>query len=1515
MSEEGQADGVTAFAPLPAVAQAARELASALARAGVATGGNPLLECDRDVFMSRWRDLRRNAAPGEPLIVHYAGHGTRAASGGLFLAAAGATGTDELLVDTCVSFGQLLEAAAVSGRPVLFLLDVCEAGQAVIQQQLAEIAARRPQEAEQGVWIIGACASDTATYGARFTTATTEILHRLTDGDLDLSSGEEFVPIATLAQEINRHLARADAACGRPRQRVVHTPQIHADTQSPPFFRNPAHRLQAGLPSGLDPSLRELALACSPGLDPLHFAGRAAGNPTATDILFSGRTSHLQRIQDWTHRTGTEQSRLLAVTGGPGSGKSALLGVTACLLHPELEDTRQAQNVARAVEHFDPRRSDTVLAVHARQLTVQQITDSLRHQLRRQRATTHSGPAPAPPAGEPDGADTAALVAELRQALDVLLVVDALDEATDPAAVLNELLLPLTDTRGTDGTGCRIILGTRPWWDTLPTLRHHLDRYPAAELDLDPSTADDRRTLADDLDTYLRKLLLPRSRFPRTQVRHIAERLAQYSDHGAFLVAALYADHLRTTPARAPAGPPCTVTEVFDLHVDGLAATEPWIRPVLEVLGRARGQGMPLDLVHHAALAHRPPDPGHPAPQLRDTRRVLTKAAFYLRTSPDSDHRLLYRYFHQSLTEHIRDQSDPAAIHRALIGAAPHTPDGAPDWEQAQPYLLRHAADHAREADDGALDHLLEDPRFLVHAEPDTLTPHLLFAGSDKAVLHARVYRTTAAHDPERLRSRVRRDFLALDAASWQAPELARALSRTSLEGQPAAVLPLWATHRISHPTLLHTLTDDTGEARYVVTATFSDGTPIAVTLSDRTAVVWDLATGARLHTLAGHSAWVDAVATAVLPEGTPIAVTCGADATAVVWDLVTGAALHSLTGHTGTARSVTTGVLFDGTPIAVTLSDRIAVVWDLATGARLHTLAGHSAWVDAVATAVLPEGTPIAVTCGADATVIVWDLVTGAALHSLTDCRVRMNAVATAVLPDGTAVAVATSDDLTGTDVTAAVWDLTTGSRLHTLAGHARRLNGVITAVLPDGTAVAVTLGDRTAVVWDLTTGTELHTLAGHTDSVYAAATTILADGLPIVLTSSADATAMAWDLTTGNHLQTLTGHTGHIQHVAVAVVPNGAPLAVTSDTGTAIVWNLSALLHPLSGHSADVLSVTAGALRDGTSVAVTAGADRTVVVRDLTTGSRLHTITGPAESVSAVATANLPDGTPLAITLTRHAAIVWNLTTGTRLHTLTGNTRRKFAVATGRLPDGTAIILTAGNEGASVWDLTTGTRLHTLEGHSLWAEAVAVTALPDGTPLAVTAGYEEAVVWNLATGTRLYGLTGHGTWVEVVATAALPDGTPLAVTIGNGEALIWDLSAGTRRHSLTGLTTWPEDVATAALPDGTPLAVIVSEGPTADVWDLTTGARRHTLRGHAERVNAVTATSLCDGTPLAVTTGADRAVLVWDLTTGAEVARFHLPHPGTSAWATPSGCLLGYGCETAYLSWDGVWPPGAHG
>ena len=153
----------------------------------------------------------------------------------------------------------------------LFLLDVCHGGTAArLPWQLLTA------DGSSRVWVIAACEQDRNAFDGRFTRALIEVLTDIAAGAVDINPTVEFVPLSTVARQVNRRVLAASA--GRSTQRVTSSVlDIGADEPQLPFFPNPRFRRGVGGDTRVDAGVAPFADDLDPGVDPWHFSGRAAG--------------------------------------------------------------------------------------------------------------------------------------------------------------------------------------------------------------------------------------------------------------------------------------------------------------------------------------------------------------------------------------------------------------------------------------------------------------------------------------------------------------------------------------------------------------------------------------------------------------------------------------------------------------------------------------------------------------------------------------------------------------------------------------------------------------------------------------------------------------------------------------------------------------------------------------------------------------------------------------------------------------------------------------------------------------------------------------------------------------------------------------------------------------------------------------------------------------------------------------------------------------------------------------
>ncbi|MCX5389738.1 AAA family ATPase [Streptomyces sp. NBC_00094] len=561
---------------------------------------------------------------------------------------------------------------------------------------------------------------------------------------------------------------------------IHQTARAHVETEGYAFFsfENTGYRPEARYDEGDVAELAaRLARTGTEGIRrradlETHFAPRGQGfehmAPGRHGSYFVGRTAELDRIGHWLADDGRDRRRGLVVTGGPGVGKSALLG--KLLL----------RSGARTAEPPAP------TAIHARHRFLEDLVAGV--------------------------ADAAGLTADTPQALlgalaarraPLHLIVDALDEAgeahgddTEARRITEDLLRPLLRV-----PCVRLLVGTRP---------HVLDAFDGEDtvvLDLD----DTRESSGRDIAHYARRLLQapdgPGSRGPyddptaETVAREIAARV-----HGSFLSARIAARYLGRAARPIDTAEPdwhARVPEVGETpgvtflrvlrhqlgadHARGLA--------LLAALALAEGPGLPPDRVWRTiagacttgpsgtgAARSAGPSAARSGPSAafawEDIAWLLGAAGEHLVEELDADGRSVYRLYHQAYADALRTTLDDGVrdrVARALARLVPEGPHG-PDWAEAPPYVRRHLAEHAEGTE--LLDVLALDPEYLLTAGTSALQRVLNRATTEQARAAARAVGHCAALLHTRTDPGTRAAQLRLSAFQSGAEELAAAVRR-----------------------------------------------------------------------------------------------------------------------------------------------------------------------------------------------------------------------------------------------------------------------------------------------------------------------------------------------------------------------------------------------------------------------------------------------------------------------------------------------------------------------------------------------------------------------------------------------------------------------------------------------------------------------------------------------------------------------------------------------------------------
>jgi WD40 repeat protein len=650
------------------------------------------------------------------------------------------------------------------------------------------------------------------------------------------------------------------------------------------------------------------------------------------------------------------------------------------------------------------------------------------------------------------------------------------------------------------------------------------------------------------------------------------------------------------------------------------------------------------------------------------------------------------------------------------------------------------------------------------------------------------------------------------------------------------------------------------------------------------------LPTGARpeLVLQTGHGDRITALAFS--PDGKYL-LTGSADKTAILWDAATGRQLRKFQGHS----SMVSAVAFDadGKRVLTGAKDRTFAMWDVRTGARLPGVRDLPGGVADLA--FHPGGGLVACLCTQEKFYA----------HRSGDLAFLWNLEAKKVkwAHKGAFHGIAFSTDgrelLTGgARVTA--WDVETGKpRRSFAAGDGPTVTAPVFS--PDRRRVLVRPklnGDRAALL-DAASGEKIQTfqMGG---GAYPCG--ISPDGSQVLVASSSgiNGELSLFDVKTGRELRTWRTPFGGGEHIG-AISPDGRRVAGMggepfSTSIVAVLWDAASgkEVTRFVGRTAPVTSLAAGP--GGRLLA--GGRDCTATLWDAAVGRQARTFKYDFDHLFSVNTVALSaDGKQALIAsyekregepTSRPSLALWDTQTGEKVREFSGF---DFEVKSAAFsPDGKKV-LGASMDKVALFDVEKGQRERTIRSYSAEFKGAifdAAAFVPGGKQILTVsgagvggAGGEElfrttVALWDLDTGKPVRTFearTDHPEFHQGRGNppplAVSPDGKCFVAPSENKMALVRDLAGGRRLQALAH----GGALAAAAFSRDGRLLLTGATDRLARVWDAQSGRLLRIFQGHADSVTAVAFGP--DGRQV-FTGSADGTVRLWDLASGDELGAF---------------------------------------
>jgi WD40 repeat protein len=542
-----------------------------------------------------------------------------------------------------------------------------------------------------------------------------------------------------------------------------------------------------------------------------------------------------------------------------------------------------------------------------------------------------------------------------------------------------------------------------------------------------------------------------------------------------------------------------------------------------------------------------------------------------------------------------------------------------------------------------------------------------------------------------------------------------------------------------------------------------------------------------------------------------------GYDRTARLWDAATGELQVTLSGHTeGLWAAVFTP---DGRQVLTASADRTARLWDAATGVPLTTLWRHDYPISCVD--VSPDGSTFAASAytlrqdpsGIVGLVKLFDAGTHEELATLQAGNKPISLIRFS--PDGKRLAAASWDS------NVHVWDVASGELKASLSLQLDDEYSAADALAwsPDGTRLAASGKNGVVMVFDTASGKKVGQLRGHVGAVGGLA---FHPGGALLASGGEDGTVRLWAVGSGAPLVVLHGERGFVHGMTFSL--DGTVLHTVSSSGTLRSWAGDPSVYRASNAMGHEASYAIAIDPSGTKL-VSGNHDSRLRLFSLRDGETLYEFEVSDSPVIDVAYA--PDGKRLAVCLQSGAGRIVDAGSGALAFDLGDELQTTTGLAWSH--DGHFVALLDGDDTVAVFDARTGSQIvRSSPGPEVRNGAMGRPGFSPDDRVIIAPFATEARLLDPVTGVEILRLPGPGG--RMSTTQFLPDGRRAAGLTQSGKLVVWDTQSGGTLWSADGHDGTAYRLAVS--PDGRRIASGANE---LVLWDADSGLRLLTTRVHS--------------------------------------------------------------------------------